>query len=208
LATALGIAGIGAVAGYPLLPNQIPTSITLTLAEGVCVSHIELVMRSEALVNLQLPNFVSTASTELVQPFIQEDFELDPNVGWVERASIFEIPGIGGRLGSVWLVADVGEMRTAQGVVWNVTGSCRLVQPNEVLACVSLEDALTIGIFDPGLSTRGPEATGAGAPSGIPTNTTDESIAAARRGSSQRYGGGAAPNTAPTITLTPDPDDF
>lgn len=206
VSVALGVV-FGAVQGQPLDDYQVPTSITLTLARGVRVSHIELVLRSEPLVNLQLPNLQMTASTELVQPFINDDFELDPIVGWVERGSVLEVPGLGGRIGSVWLVTDVNENRTAQGVTWNVTGSARNVQPNDILACVSMEDALTIGILDPGLASRGLESTGAGVPSGNPDGSTDDSVHGVWRGEQQRAGGGASPSKPTVIVLTPSPED-
>ena len=193
--------GGGIAIGQALSANQIPTKLELTLQPDVRVSHIELVLRSEPLQNLQIPNLNLTASTELVQPFIQEEFEVDPKIAWLERGSIFEIPGINGRLGSVWLVQDVNINRTAEGLCWGITGSARNVQPNEVFSCVSLEDALTLGILDYGVGERGEESTEDSEPSGI-GDTTDESFAAVNRGSQQRVGGGNS-LFAGTITLTP-----
>jgi hypothetical protein len=192
--------GIGTV----LPANQMPTQIILTLEPNVKVSHVELVMRSESLINVQLPNLSLTASTELVAPYIQEEFEIDNIITWLERGSLIEIPGINGRLGSVWLVQDVNINRTVSGVTWQISGSARNIQPNEIFACVSLEDALTIGIQDSGLGTRGLESTGAGQPSGVPSGASDESFAAAKRGESKRQGGGSSASMS-VISLNPSP---
>lgn len=201
---ALGV-NYGFVAGQCLEANQIPSQLTLTLEDGCEVSHVELVLRSEELINVQLPNLQMTASTELVAPFMQDEFEVDPTIGSLERGSIFEIPGFGGRLGSVWLVADVTENRTAQGVTWGIIGSARNVQPNEILACVSLEDSLSIGIIDPGLASRGFESTGGGVSSGLPNGSTDASEAANLRGTPKRQGGGSGVSKATMIVLDPSP---
>ena len=184
--------------GDVLAVGDLPTTLTLVLEEGVRVSHVELVLRSEPLVNVQLPNLQMAAGTELVQPFMAEEFEVDPVVGWLERGSIFEIPGMGGRLGSVWLVTDVTENRTAPGVVWNITGNVHNVQPADILACVSLEDALLTGSIDPGLTTRGLESTGAGVASGL-NNVTDDSLPAVKSNERPRKGGGSSAGT--TLSL-------
>lgn len=198
--------GAGIAVGQTLAASAIPTKLTLTLQADVRVSHIEMVMRSEPLINVQLPNLTLTASTELVQPFIQEEFEVDPKIAWLERGSIFEIPGIGGRLGSVWLVQDVIENRTAQGFAWNITGSARNVQPNEIYSCVSMEDALSIGIMDYGLGIRGLESTGDSEPSGL-GNQTDEGFAVLDNDGDQPRMGGGTSTFSGTITLTPTRED-
>ena len=191
------------VANTKLSVTQLPTTIILTLPEKVRVSHVEMILRSEPLLNVQLPNMQLTASTELVQPFISEEFEVDPIVGWLERGSIIEIPGLGSRLGAVWIVTDVNEMRTAQGMTWGITGNCRNVQANETLACVALEDSLLIGLIDPGLTTRGFETTGADVPAGL-NGQTDETQAAVVRDIQSRHGGGAATYNTARIDLPQD----
>jgi hypothetical protein len=197
----------GTITGMELHSGQIPQTITLTIPEGGRVSHVELIMRSEPLVNLQLPQLAMALNTELVQPNLVEDFELDPIVGWLERGSVLEVLGFGGRLGSLWQVGDVTVNRIAQGVTWGIVGSARNIQPNEILAVASMEDALGTGMLDPGLAPRGFESTGAGVPGGLPDGQSDESIAAVKSGVSGRSGGGSAPADAPVIVLTPLPED-
>ena len=195
---------LGLAQGVPapsLTPATTPTSITLTLGPGARVSHVELVLRSERLVNLQLPQLQAVASAELIAPYMVEEFELDPVVGYIERGSILEVPPRGDGLGSVWLVSDVTVKRSAQGGVFGVIGTARSVQPTEVLACASLDESLAVGVLDPGHAHRGLEATESGQPSGV-GGVTDDSVAAVLRGSQQRLGGGVAPASRAVIILS------
>jgi hypothetical protein len=162
----------------------------LTLQPAARVSHVELVSRSESMVNMQLPQLVQNASAELIAPFMVEEFELDPVVGFVERGSLIDLEPRGGMVGSVWVVTDVTIKKTSQGQIFGVTGTARSAQPLDVVACVSMSDALDTGLLDRGRATRGLEASGGGAPEGIEPNVVDASVQAARRGASPRLGAG------------------
>jgi hypothetical protein len=162
----------------------------LTLQPAARVSHVELVSRSESMVNMQLPQLVQNASAELIAPFMVEEFELDPVVGFVERGSLIDLEPRGGMVGSVWVVTDVTIKKTSQGQIFGVTGTARSAQPMDVVACVSMSDALDMGLLDRGRATRGLEASGGGAPEGIEPNVVDASVQAARRGASPRLGAG------------------
>jgi hypothetical protein len=171
----------------------------LTLAPRARVSHVELVSRSERLVNLQLPQLQQAASAELIAPMLVEDFELDPIVGYVERGSVFDVQPVNG-VGSLWIVSDVTNKRTSDGFIFGVVGTARTVQPTEGIAAASMRDVLRGGLMDRGSSTRGLEATGGGvSPGDRAIAAPDESVAAARRGSQQRLGGGN--NTSRTVIV-------
>lgn len=171
--------------------------IRMTLLQGARVSHVELVVRSEPLVNVQLPQLQQAANQELIAPQFAVDFELDPVVGAVERGSLLEIPGQGGMLGGLWIVTDVEPKKSAQGQIFGMTGQVRNAQPTDVVSAALLDDS-NIGVVDPGYSTRGLEPQLGGEPSG-PLGDTDESVAAAKRGSQPRVGGGTSGKKSPII---------
>lgn len=172
----------------------------LKLGRGVRVSHVELVLRSEPLVHLQLPQIQQAASQELIAPFVSIDFEVDPSVGALERGSLFEIPGVSGRLGSVWVVTDVTVKQTTRGSVYGVIGNVRNAQPTDVVIAALMDDS-SIGLMDGGVPTRGLEATTGGQPSGV-DGYSDESEAASKRGVQPRAGGGSAPAHPVSIVLS------
>ena len=190
----------GVPGAHEMHETTIPTRLQITLGKGARVSHIELVLRSEPLVNVQMPQIQVTASAELVAPFITEEVELDPVVGYIERGTLLELPGRGGRVGSVWMISDVTVKRDAQGVIFGVVGNARNIQPVDVQAAASLEDALLLGTLDPGLASRGLESTGAGEASGI-AGKTDDSYGAVVRKTPQRSGGGAAASRGGIINI-------
>jgi len=199
-ASVLGCAdGTGYAGAYVPDAALAGLQLRLSLGRGVRVSHVELVLRSERLVNLQLPQLQQAASQELIAPFVSEEFEISPEVGTVERGSLFEVPGVAGRIGAVWVVTDVMVKQTAQGLIYGITGNVRNAQPTDVVACALLDDTLSIGVIDGGISTRGLEANEGGQPGGE-QGQTDESYAAAMRGSSKRVGGGSA-DTEPTCIV-------
>jgi hypothetical protein len=141
---------------------------------------------------MQLPQLQLSASAELVAPVLSEEFELDPVVGEVLRGSIIEVPGLDGRVGSVWMVTDTLIKRTALGQIFGVTGSVRNVQPTEIAAVASMEDALATGVPDPGVSTRGMEPSLAGQSAGLEPGSTDSTTGAVARGAPPRIGGGTS----------------
>jgi hypothetical protein len=182
-----------------------PLQVRLELAAHARVSHVEMVTRSVPLVALQLPQLLQSASAELVGPILSEEFELDPRVGWIERGTILEVPGIAGRVGSVWHVTDVTVKRTAGGQIFGVTGTARNVQPTEVLAAASLEDALVTGQMDQGVAPRGLESSSGGEPMGLPVGSTDDSATALKRGIPERLQGGTS--AGPTVVLLSPGDE-
>ena len=191
--------GTGYSGAYITDESMSGLQLRLTLGRGVRASHVELFLRSEPLVNLQLPQLQQAASQELVSPFISTEFELSPEVGNIERGSLFEVPGVSGRIGAVYVVTDIQVKQTAKGLIWGITGNVRAAQPTDVVACALLDDTLSIGLIDGGTSTRGLEANESGQPGGL-AGQTDDSLAAAKRGSSKRIGGGSADANVPIAT--------
>jgi hypothetical protein len=171
--------------------------IRLTLEAGARVSHVEIVLRSEDLVNLQLPQLQQAASQELVAPQFSVDFEIDPIVGAIERGTLIEIPGRSGMLGSLWIVTDVEPKKSAIGQVFGVTGQLRSAQPTDVVSAALLDDT-NVGVVDSGYTTRGLEPTLGGEASGL-GGDTDDTVAAQKRGSKQRVGGGTSGKKSPII---------
>jgi hypothetical protein len=197
------VLGVGDGAGYvgAYVPDECLNGLQmrLTLGRNARVSHVEIVVRSEPLVHLQLPQLQQAASQELVAPFIVEEFEVDPTIGALERGTLFEVPGVSGRLGSVWIVTDVTVKQTAAGQIFGVIGNVRNAQPTDVVSAALLDDS-NIGIVDGGVASRGLEATESGQPSGL-DNQSDETQAAALRGTAKRAGGGTS-NNMPYIVLS------
>lgn len=198
----LGLSGANVVGSSGLLPDDAYSGLQLrlTLSHGVRASHAELVVRSESLVNTQLQQLQQAASQELIAPQISIEFELDPVVGAIERGTLVEVPGRRGHLGSLWQVTDVTVAKTAAGQVFNVRGNVRNVQPTDVVSAAMLDDT-NIGVFDDGTATRGLEPQIGGEPGGL-DDVTDESPAAAKRGTQPRLGGGTSGSPSSPILLS------
>lgn len=171
--------------------------VRLTLLADARVSHVEMVIRSEPLVNLQLPQLQQAANQELVAPQFSVDFEIDPVVGSIERGTLLEIPGRSGMLGSLWIVTDVEPKKSASGQVFGVTGQLRNAQPTDVVSAALLDDS-NVGVVDSGYATRGLEPQLGGEPSGL-GGDSDDSLPAVKRGAQPRVGGGTTGKQSPII---------
>ncbi len=203
LADFLGIEG-GFIHGQALEDFTGSFFVRVDIDENTRFSILDIIVRSEELQPVQLPQLQQTAAMEKIAPFIQSDFEVLPQLGSPERGSLIEVLGRAGRFGSLWTMIEVTSKQTSIGQIFGITGQCVNAQPTEIINMANF-DSTNVGTFDYGQTNRSLEATANSEASGLPVMDTDDSYQGAMRSEMQRPQGGV--NNSKTFTLSaPDLD--
>lgn len=93
-------------------------------------THVELLLRTVQAPYAQFPQLQRDTGGDTVEALVQSDFEIDPEVGFLTRGTLIEVPD----MGRVFLVTTVTNKITSKKFLFGVTGNVRVVQPTEALA--------------------------------------------------------------------------
>jgi hypothetical protein len=89
------------------------------------VSHCEFLFNTVEPFRVQLPQFDRDLGDEnTIEALINTSFELDPTVGKIPRKTLIDIPN----LCRMFKTTTVNNKETSKLALWNISGSCRVIQ--------------------------------------------------------------------------------